>query len=74
MTDEYAEAVLHRKMTVQEAVEALESRKAFLQQSCAECWPEEMEMALQALKEKASARTIKSELCFLGAKKHGKNR
>ena len=37
-------------MTIDEAIRELESRKAFLQQSCAECWDPAMEMALQALK------------------------
>ena len=37
-------------MTVNEAIQELESRKAFLMQSCVECWDPAMEMALQALK------------------------
>lgn len=38
------------QMTVNEAIQELESRKAFLMQSCVECWDPAMEMALQALK------------------------
>ena len=38
------------QMTVDEAIQELESRKAFLMQSCVECWDPAMEMALQALK------------------------
>ena len=37
-------------MTVNEAIQELESRKVFLMQSCVECWDPAMEMALQALK------------------------
>lgn len=37
-------------MTFNEAIQELESRKAFLMQSCVECWDPAMEMALQALK------------------------
>lgn len=38
------------QMTVNEAIQELESRKAFLMQSCVDCWDPAMEMALQALK------------------------
>lgn len=37
-------------MTIEEAIQELESRKSFLMQSCVECWDPAMEMALQALK------------------------
>lgn len=36
-------------MTIEEAIQELESRKSFLMQSCVECWDPAMEMALQAL-------------------------
>lgn len=39
-------------MTIQEAIENLEERKAFLQRTCEHCWDDAIEMALQALKEK----------------------
>lgn len=38
------------QMTVNEAIQELESRKALLMQSCVECWDPAMQMALQALK------------------------
>ena len=40
-------------MTIQEAIEDLEIRKRMLQSSCMDCWDPAIEMALQALKEKA---------------------
>ena len=41
-------------MTIMEAIEDLERRKKMLQSSCATCWDPAVEMALQALKEKAN--------------------
>lgn len=40
-------------MTILEAIEDLEKRKAFLLRTCPHCWDPAMEIALQALKEKA---------------------
>ncbi len=53
-------------MTIDEAIQELESRKAFLQQSCAECWPEEMEMALQALKSYKTGKWIPKMMRICG--------
>ena len=39
-------------MTIDEAIQDWEDRKAFLQRTCEHCWDEPAEMALQALKEK----------------------
>lgn len=44
-------------MTIQEAIEDLEIRKRMLQSSCYTCWDPAIEMALQALKEKAERET-----------------
>lgn len=41
-------------MTIDEAIQDWEDRKAFLQRTCDHCWDEPAEMALQALKEKRS--------------------
>ena len=40
-------------MTIQEAINDLEARKRMLHSSCYTCWDPAIEMALQALKEKA---------------------
>ena len=40
-------------MTIDEAIEELEERKAFLKRTCEHCWDDAIEQALQALKEKA---------------------
>lgn len=39
-------------MTLEEAIENLEERKAFLKRTCEHCWDDAIELALQALKEK----------------------
>ena len=39
-------------MTIDEAIEELEERKAFLKRTCEHCWDDAIEMALQALKNK----------------------
>ena len=39
-------------MTIDEAIEELEERKAFLKRTCEHCWDDAIELALQALKEK----------------------
>lgn len=39
-------------MTIDEAIENLEERKAFLKRTCEHCWDDAIEMALQALKAK----------------------
>ena len=42
-----------RRMTIEEAIDELEERKAFLKRTCEHCWDDAIEQALQALKEKA---------------------
>lgn len=39
-------------MTLEEAIENLEERKAFLKRTCEHCWDDAIELALQALKAK----------------------
>ena len=39
-------------MTIKEAIEDLEARKAFLKRTCPHCWDPAIEIALRALREK----------------------